>query len=138
MNYIIKQMNLTDLDNKEFNIIQEWWKFNDLKIWKDILPETTYIVWENEIPVVSACLYLMNSPRACMIENLIGNPEFDRTKRKECTKLLFEFLEDKAKELGYKTVVLFSYEDKLKDYYSSLGYEKTLSNVTTFSKKLKE
>jgi predicted GNAT family N-acyltransferase len=120
----------------DFDTIEKWWTAANTKIWKGLLPETTYTVYENETPVVTACLYLMNSPNACMIENLVGNPDFDKEKRKVATRLLFVYLEEVAKQSGYKTIVLFSYESKLKDYYSSFGYTKTLDNVTTFSKEI--
>lgn len=125
-------------ESQDFSMLESWWLHNNTKIWKTALPkESTFIAEYNNKPIASICIYLMNSPDAAMVENLIGNPDPElKEHRKEAVDLLFKHVEEVAKSLGYTTLVLFSYEDKLKDRYSNLGYTKTLENVTTFSKKI--
>jgi hypothetical protein len=78
----------------------------------------------------------MNSPDAAMVENLFSDPTQKGPERRDAVNKIFKHLEEVAKSLGYTTLVLFSYEDKLKERYEGMGYTRTLNNVTTFSKKL--
>jgi hypothetical protein len=116
----------------DFQTIQKW----SPRIWKSLFPDTTYIAEIDGVPSVCLCLYLMNSPDACMVENLFSDPTQKGPARKEAVNLLFKHLEEVAKSLGYKTLVLFSYEDKLKLRYEEIGYVRTVDNVTTYAKSL--
>lgn len=126
------------VEASDYETLKGWWeKQNMTPAWKALLPEeSTYVLEIDDVPALSLCLYLMNCKDACMVENLIGNPDITGPKRKEATKQLFLYVEEVAKAKGYTTLVLFSYQEKLKQYYESLGYRKTLENVTTFAKSI--
>lgn len=131
-------MNVRLYNESDLPMLKSWWKtFESHPAWEDLLPkDSTFVVEHNGIPVASMCLYLMNVPIAAMMENLIANPEVEKSLRHEAVNFLFSHIENVAKEKGYKTIVLFSYVEKLKQRYEDLGYSRTLENVTTFAKKL--
>lgn len=131
-------INIRPYKSSDLTMIQLWAiDQNMAPVWDISLPEdSTFVLEIDGVPALTACLYLMNSKQACMIEHLVGNPEFKNKGRREAVTVLFKYLEDLAKSKGYTNVVLFSYEDKLKDKYEALGYSRTLENVTTFSKVL--
>lgn len=124
------------LDHEDFPLLCSWWEEHGMPTpTRGIYPPTSYMCLYDGTPVLSASLFLMNCPEAAKIENLVGNPLLS-TERKECVPLLFRHIERIAAAWGYKRLVLFSYEEKLKQKYEELGYVKTLENVTTFSKKI--
>jgi N-acetylglutamate synthase-like GNAT family acetyltransferase len=124
--------------DSDLQTVQKWWIEQGLApVWRALLPlESTYILEIDGEPALCACLYLMNSEDACMVENLVGNPKFKGTQRYEAVPVLFKHLENEAKRFGYRTLVLFTYEDKLKERYQDLGFIKTTENVTTFAKSI--
>lgn len=124
------------LEGSDFSLLSAWWSEHGMPSpTRDIYPPTSYMCLYDGVPTLSASLFLMNCPGAAKIENLVGNPLL-RAERKECVPLLFRHVERIAAAWGYKQLILFSYEDKLKQKYEDLGYVKTLENVTTFSKKI--
>lgn len=125
-------------EEKDFETVCSWWTARSLpRIWKALLPlETTFVVEHDGVPVTCACLYLMNCPDASMVEMLASNPNVSKEVRREGVSLIFSHLEKEAKSRGYRTLVLFSYEDKLKDRYLELGFIPAISNVTTFAKSI--
>ena len=118
-------------------MLQSWYNNIGWELKETSLPtDTTYILEVDNIPVLSACLFLMNCKDASMVENVIGNPEYKEL-RKGKLPLLINHLENEAKNLGYNTLVIFSFEDKVKSIYENLGFKKTLENVTTFAKEIR-
>ncbi len=129
--------NIRNYTSSDYNTISNWSHQRGMGVLKEsMIPSTTYIVEKEGQPVVTGCLFLMNCEAGCMVENILSNPEFDGN-REGATQFLFSKLEDKAKNLGYNTMVIFSYEPKIKQLYETLGFTKTLENVTTFAKEIK-
>lgn len=115
-------------------MIQDWWGDNPLKPIRELLPDTTYIISENNEDVACGCLYLTNCKYACLIENVISNPKVKSEFRKKSVARLIKHLEQEAKSQGYKAVSLFSTVDKLKLRWVELGFAPIQNNITTFSK----
>jgi N-acetylglutamate synthase-like GNAT family acetyltransferase len=126
------------VEASDFDEVQSWWVSAGYPpIWKALLPqETTYVLEKDGMPSLCACLYLMNAPDACMIENLVANPRLNAEDRHNFVPMLFEYLESEARKRGYKTIVLFSPTEKLKSRYMELGFVPTATNITTFAKTL--
>lgn len=122
-------------EDLDFAILKDWWKESHILFNIDSIPDSTYIVSRNGLPVISGSLFLMNCPNGCMVENVIANPCL-KGNREGALEFLFENLEQIAKDKGYKSLVIFSYKEKVKDLYTKLGFMKTLDNVTTFCKEL--
>lgn len=122
-------------EETDYATLVSWWKEQGLApAWKALLPETTYIAEIDGVPVVAASLFLMNVPDAAMMENLIGNPSYKGKGRREAAQAVLAHAEGEARKRGYRTLVLFTAEDRLKDLYRGVGFQETLTNVTTFSK----
>lgn len=133
MNISIRAYNETS----DYEMLSSWWNgHGQAAPRKDMLPDTTYILEYDNKPLLSACLYLMNCKAASMVENVISNPFFPVASRQDCVAHLFSHLESVAKSKGYNTLVLLSYEDKVKHRYEDLGFKRTLNNVTTFAKEV--
>lgn len=129
---------IRNYNKEDYKMLASWWHEHlQLAPREDMLPpDTTYILEYDNQPVLSACLYLMNCPGASMLENLISNPKHESLERKILVSYLIKYIEREAKKRGYNTLVLFSYQDKLKIRYEELGFVKTLDNVTTFAKEV--
>ena len=125
-------------ESLDYEMLSSWWEgHGQAAPRKDMLPEdTTYVLEVNGKPLLSACLYLMNCKAASLVENVISNPLIFLPNRKQLVSALFSHIENVAKSKGYNTLVIFSYEDKVKNRYEELGFTKTLNNVTTFSKEV--
>lgn len=118
----------------DFEMVCSWWNSAEMPGMREsMIPSTTYVVEKDGDPMMTACLFLMNCPDGCMVENLVSSPEY-KGNREGATELLFGHLESVAKDQGYKTMVIFSHEEKLKNLYKNMGFVKAMDNVTVFSK----
>jgi hypothetical protein len=122
----------------DYEMVSGWWKTGlDKETIKDLYPEESSYIFEFEgKPLLGASLYMMNSPIACMLENVISNPEYKVENRKELVNEFIEFLLNEAKAKGYKNIILLAYEDKLKDRWLDLGFKCVTNNISAFSKSL--
>lgn len=128
---------IRQFEDDDYEMVVGWWaKQDELPPSRSMLPETTWILELDGTPALCVCLYLMNCPEACKVENLVGNPDLKGPDRYQALSILFEHLEEEARDRGYSALVLFSHEPRLKDRYQELGFVKTLENVTTFSKRI--
>jgi hypothetical protein len=129
----VRHYNKTD-----FPMISEWWnKHKEMGPTEEMLPEeSTFICELNGTPLTAITLYLTNSKEFCMLDNFIGNPAFRGEDRKEASKLIIEYAENLAKDLGYKSIFCMALNDSLSDYYEFFGYKKRLNNVSTLNKEL--
>lgn len=122
----------------EYEIVVNWWKrHGQMAPPRDMLPEdTTYVVEVDKRPVASAVLYVTNCKKVSMVEHVIGDPDFNKEKRRMATEYLFRHLEQLASKSGYTILVIFAYADAVKLRYEELGFVRTLDNVTTFAKRI--
>lgn len=119
-----------------YPLIKSWWEFaKEVAPELNVMPETSYIMYHNEQPILSISLFLTNGCLA-WIDNFIGNPEFKGEIRKQCSKLLINHIEEVAKLNGKDRLFCMSINDKTSKRYIELGYDKTCSNVSTFIKKV--
>lgn len=132
-------INIRKYNKQDFELIQSWWKVLDKGLSEHTYPEeSSYILEINNIPLACASLYLMNSPIACMMENLISDPNSEIDNKSKYINQFILFLEETAKKQGYISIIAMTYVDKLKDKYSTLGYKKITENLIVFAKSLKE
>lgn len=132
-------MTIRNYKKEDYPLIKSWWdRAKEIAPYPSMMPEESSFVLELEgKPILAITLYLTNSVQIAWIDNLIGNPEITGNKRREATKMLVKYVEDFAREKGYKSTLCFSEKDKLVNYYQTLGYHPTLRNVTTLIKELK-
>ncbi len=122
----------------DYEMLTAWWReAREPAPKKSLVPEdTTYILEIMNIPALSICLFTTNVKGMCYLENFIGNPNLKES-RKYYSQVIVDYAIDKAKELGYETVVCLSYKDKVGKHYEKLGMTKTLTGMTGFAKEIK-
>ena len=121
---------------EDYGLIQGWWVvagYNPPPL--DIWPETTYIGFVGELPAMSVALYLTNSTLA-WAENFIANPEIPSEQRKELVKYGLDYLATEAKEAGAKYFWAYSAQDKITDYYKSLGFKEINRGLVNLARKI--
>lgn len=131
-------INIRLFKEKDYKDILMWWiKSGELPPSLNMLPlDSTFILEYEGTPILSMCVYFTNTKEIAYSENLIGNPNFKGPKRRELVPVLFKYVENFAKDKGYKRFICFSYKDKLKKRYKNLGYKPTVNNLTSFVKEL--
>lgn len=131
MNITIKEYCINN-----YQEIKSWWEqAKEIAPDTKMMPETSYMMYYNEQPILSVSLFLTNGPIA-WVDNYIGNPEFKGEVRKQCGKLLLSHLEEVAKLNGKDRLFCMSMNDKTSKRYTELGFNKTCSNISTFIKEL--
>lgn len=94
--------------------------------------DSSFILEIDGIPSLHMSFYITNCKGVSYLENFVGNPEMKGMVRREATKYLISFLTELAKQLGYKRLIGFGFQDKTKAYYKTLGFENTLNDVSVF------
>lgn len=122
---------------ENYELVKSWWDFYKETVPElKMIPETSYIMYSNDKPILSVSLFLTNSPLA-WVDNYIGNPEFKGLHRKECGKLLLNHLEEVSLKHGKDRLFCMSVKEKTSKRYIELGFTKTASNIETFIKGVK-
>jgi hypothetical protein len=119
---------------QDFKMLESWWKYtNQAGLTESMLPnETTFVMEIDSVPASCVCLYLTNCYELAYLGNFVSNPELKGPKRHEANKELMKFIKDFANESGYKHVLAFAKEEKLKTHFETLGMRKTLKNLDSF------
>lgn len=126
-------MNIRLYKDNDFEMINHWWIIgNTYNFNKDFIPNSSFIIEENNIPLAFISLYELPIKEYAIVENLVGNPEYKGLKRKEAVNQLHKFVEFYAKYLGYKKLHCLAKEQKLVTRYEDLGYKVTCNTVTSF------
>jgi N-acetylglutamate synthase-like GNAT family acetyltransferase len=120
---------------EDYEKVGSWWAVTTGEI---ILPtlynsKWSYVVELDNAPVACVSLLLTNSPEFAYLNALVGDPQCDH--RAEAVELLMNTLEEEAKILGFKRILLFAENDKLINYYQAKNFKKT-KNLTCLSKEL--
>lgn len=131
-------MNIRTYKDSDYNSIFAWWLMqNEMPPTKDMLStETTFILEDNDIPLVCLTLLLTNVKSLCYAEFLVGNPDYANENRKKATRLISEYVCEYAKTLGYTTILASAVNVKLKQYYTELGWTPALDNVLQLRRNL--
>lgn len=118
----------------DWKMIKEWWHLSgEVGPFESMMPlDSSFVAELDGSPALAVALYLTNMPEAAFVENFIGNPEVKGEKRKEASQLLADHIARFAKQRGYKCLVCMTEKDVLKKRYVELGFNPTLSGVTTF------
>ena len=131
-------MNIRQYKESDYEMIASWWmRSTGGYLPKTFISETSYIVENKNIPIYFSSLYLTNCNGCCWMENVVANPDTDKDLREDGLEKLTNHLEKEAKDNGYRHLIIFSYNDKVKNIYKGLGFIKTLDDVTTFAKEIK-
>lgn len=112
---------LTDSDYS--NILTEWWES-----WgwtpppQDYLPNTGFILYDNDVPVCAAYLYMTNS-KVAWIEWLVSNKNYRKKPgRREGILFLLSYMIEIAKQSGYSYITAIAENQHAINIYETLGF----------------
>jgi hypothetical protein len=118
-------------------MIKGWWL--EANLWpptEDMFTQdSSFVVMDDDKPMVAVNLYLTNSKAICYIDGLIGNPIY-KQERKKALNFLKPFVDSFVKSKGYKYILAFSEHPNLDTRYRELGFVKTKHNVGSFFREL--
>lgn len=120
----IRPLNESDYDQ----YLSPWWiAFGFEPVPKDFLPENStggFIVFDDDIPIVSAFLYSTNSGIA-WVDWVISNKEYrKKPERRIAIELLITTLTNTAREAGFKYCYSLMKNPQLVNIFEKMGYTK--------------
>jgi hypothetical protein len=125
-------MKIELVDEKNYNMLVEWWKGHEWPIIPfDSLPKTGIIV--NDI--VAGFLYSSDS-NVCMLEWIISDPNSDKEKRKESLNILIDKICHIAKDMGFKYCFTFVKNKGLINTLKENSFNKTDEEMIHFVRSL--
>jgi hypothetical protein len=120
------KLNFRPLKEEDYKTICEWWKWWRWPVIpREMLPDkgkSGFIVEKNNIPIVSAFLYLTNSTGA-LLEWIVSNPEYREDDRKEAIELLITNAEDVCKNMGIIYMFSIGRSKHLMKTHEKLGWQ---------------
>lgn len=127
-------INIRHYTEKDFPMIENWWKANnEVAPSISMLPmDTTFIMEMNGQPASCLCIFLTNCKEYSYLGNFISNPELKGPERHEANKEFLKFIKTFAGAAGYKRVLAFAKEEKLKTHYQNIGMRNTMKNLDSF------
>jgi N-acetylglutamate synthase-like GNAT family acetyltransferase len=126
-------MNIRPYKNEDYEKVGSWWAVTTGEIISPSLysKDWSYVVEKDNKPVACVSLFLTNCPEVSYFNALVGDPSSDY--RAEAVEVLLNELEDEARVLGFKNVVLFAENDKMVNYYEAKNFKKI--KVLTYLRK---
>ena len=116
-------MKIKLIDSDDYETISEWWKSQD---WEPVHPyllsNTGFMIFDEDLPVVAGWYGKTNSLTA-LVEWVVKNPEAKPKQFIKGLSLLCETIENLAKGDGYKMVITFLENNKLKKFMERRKYE---------------
>ena len=120
-----------------YKLMKKWWEGHGFPVIEpNILPESTFICYnDKEVPVYAMCLYNTDSD-LCWIGWQISNPEVNKDETKGCFDHLFKAIEIYAKHLEYKVILTTSNTPSVVDTLKSNSYMEGDHNVKHYLKNI--
>ena len=114
------------LKEEDYETICRWWKWWRWPVLpREMLPDkgkSGFIVEKNNVPIVSAFLYLTNSTGA-LLEWVVSNPEYREDDRKEAIELLITNAENVCKRMGITYMFSIGRSKHLMKTHEKLGWQ---------------
>lgn len=128
--------NIRNYELSDYPMVHSWWTTHKEQApMEDQIPEdTSFILEDGTTPIYCLSFIATNTPILSYLENFVVNPNFPKEKRKEASQTIVNCVLSYAKALGYKHVLCFASNNKLKQRYKELGMTPTLDNVQAFVK----
>lgn len=102
-------------------MLMRWWKAHGWPgVSKAILPKLGLIIENNGKPVIAGFVYMDNSVGVAFIEWVVSNPSAGKKEMLACLGILFDFAEQRLKQLGYG-LLLSSCSEQIKSLYEKFG-----------------
>ena len=120
------ELKFRPLREGDYETICKWWKWWRWPVIpREMLPDkgkSGFIVEKNNIPIVSAFLYLTNSTGA-LLEWIVSNPEYREDDRKEAIELLITNAEVVCKNMGITYMFSIGRSKHLMKTHEKLGWQ---------------
>ena len=129
-------MTIKKIDSDDYNMLKDWWKEHN---WKPVHPylltNDGYLVLDNDFPIVAGW-YVKTSGLTALIEWIVKNPKAKPKQFIKALSLLCELVEQLAKGDGYKMIITFLENNKLKKFMKRRKYEQGDISLDTYVKNL--
>ena len=129
-------MKIKLIDSDDYMLVRKWWEQHD---WEPVHPyllsDIGYLILDEDMPIVAGWYGKTNSLTA-LIEWIIKNPKAKPKQFVKALSLLCETIEDLAKGDGYKMVLTFLENGKLKKFMKRRKYESGDIGLDTYVKAL--
>lgn len=130
---------IKELNDEVYKIMCDWWNSYEFpRIPRKSLPDTTYIVYKDNIPVIAGSLYLLRSGNLAWVSWVISNPEVRGTVREEGFADLINIIENVAKANGVDLLFTVALRNKTKflKKYTNNGFTVQTEDVVQLTKVL--
>jgi hypothetical protein len=129
---------LKEYSPEDYPMLAAWWAGHRWQaVPESVLPKlgvvATYSNREaqhEDVPLCAAFLYMDNSVGVCWLEWLVSNPNGSPMEVLRAIRAVIEFMEERAKELGYGVMLTACRQASLVKIYERAGFAKTDEGVT--------
>ena len=119
------ELKFRPLNREDYETICKWWKWWRWPgIPREMLPDegkSGFIVEKNNVPIVSAFLFITNS-KGAKLEWVVSNPKYREKDRKEAIELLINNIEYFCKNMGLKYIFSIGRNQHLIETHEKLGW----------------
>lgn len=111
--------------DRDFELLAKWWEYHGHPVvGSDELPETGFMVYVEDEPILCAFLVLTNAKFALM-ETVCACPEIGPTYRENAIIVVTEAISNAAKELGFRRLLAFPQKKRLAQKGIAAGWLKS-------------
>jgi len=130
-------MNVRIINKDDYSIIAKWWEHYD---WKPVHPyllsNSGFLVSDDNKNGIVAGWYVKTNGLTALVEWIIKNPSSKPQKFIKALSFLCKTIEEIAKKDGYKMIITFLENDKLKKFMIRRNYVQGDIGLTTYVKSL--
>ena len=129
-------MKIKLIDSDDYMLIRKWWEKHE---WEPVHPyllsDTGYLILDEDTPIVAGW-YVKTNGLTALVEWIVKNPKAQPKQFIKALSLLCETIEDIAKGDGFKMVLTFLENDKLKKFMKRRKYKSGDIGLDTYLKAL--
>lgn len=128
-------MYLREYRPEDYPMLEGWWKEHKTNAPPSaMLPRLGVIAEINKIPTAAGFLYMDNSVGVCLFEFAVSNPRQPAKKIVVALEVVLDFIQKRAKELGYGVMMTSCHQSSLSRFYEENGFKVSNRNVTQLIK----
>ena len=129
-------MKIKKIDSDDYIMLKDWWEKHG---WKPVHPylltNDGYLVLDNDFPIVAGW-YVKTNGLTALVEWIVKNPESKPKLFIKGLSFLCKTIEEQAKKDGYKMLITFLENNKLKKFMERRKYERGDIGLDTYVKGL--
>lgn len=117
---------VVQITEKEYEIVSDWWKQRNFpSLPRNLLPDTSYLVYKEGKPIIFTSLYLPKDSgcNLAMTAWYTANPETSWDERFEGLENLETFIQQVCKENQTRSIISFTSKPNLSKNLNLVGYE---------------